>query len=153
MTISPPIEISLEVRRVNAKDHAGCLSRLIPNSEMGLGGTGNLPVLLGHWPNGTERILARETTARKSSGVPPVPSGGSPLGTGGSPATLRSSYRRFGIRVDSRQLPVECAIFGISNPGRKIEDRRSDCASTPAFVVKKRRNPVFTRFRPEIKNA
>ena len=34
---------------------------------MPMGGTGNLPVPLGHWPNGTERRLAMETAVRKSS--------------------------------------------------------------------------------------
>ena len=41
-----------------------------PNSEMELGGTGNLPVPLGHRPNGTERRLATEQAIRKSLDPP-----------------------------------------------------------------------------------
>ena len=36
-------------------------------TEMGLGGTGNLPVPLGHRPNGTERSLDLKLAVRKSS--------------------------------------------------------------------------------------
>ena len=54
----------------------------LPKLELGWGGTGNLPVPLGHRPNGTDGNLALETADRKSWATIPIPSGGSPLGTG-----------------------------------------------------------------------
>src|ERR1039457_520415 len=55
---------------------------LNPNSEIGMGSTGDPPVPSGHWPDGRDRTLALKTDVRKSSGAFPVPSGGAPLGTG-----------------------------------------------------------------------
>jgi hypothetical protein len=39
-------------------------------AEMELGGTGNLPVPVGHRPNGTERRSDMEPAVRKSPGAP-----------------------------------------------------------------------------------
>ena len=51
----------------------------------GKGGTGNLPVPLGHWPDGTEKSLAQKKPFEEVRARLSVPSGGSPLGTGESP--------------------------------------------------------------------
>jgi hypothetical protein len=72
---------------------------------MELGGTGNLPVPLGHRPNGMERRLAMEPGIRKSP-EPPFGSDRRVAGQG-SPerfrgcATQREDGRRFGFRVNS----------------------------------------------------
>jgi len=70
-------------RRVAARD------RRVACATPGKGGTGNLPVPLGHWPDGTERGVAGKTMFRKTRARRSVPSGGSPLGTGGSPVPVR----------------------------------------------------------------
>ena len=51
-------------RRVAARD------RRVACATPGKGGTGNLPVPLGHWPDGTERSLNMEIAVRESPKVP-----------------------------------------------------------------------------------
>src|ERR1019366_9279926 len=53
-----------------------------PNSEVGLGSTGDPPVPDGHWPDGTGRTLIPATAAQNRSHAFPIPSGGSPPGPG-----------------------------------------------------------------------
>jgi len=69
-----------------------------PNSEIEMGGTGNLPVPLGHWPDGTERTLAMQTAVLKSPVTSPIPSVESPLGTGHwpvPPALMTAATSKF----------------------------------------------------------
>ena len=76
-----------------------------PNSEIGMGSTGDSPVPSGHWPDGTGRTLAPETDVEKSSGAFPIPSGGSPLGTGQwpvLPAGMATAISEFGIKTVCR---------------------------------------------------
>lgn len=77
-----------------------CVVRLNPNSETGMGGTGDPPVPSGHRPDGTGATLALNTEARNSAGTAPVPSGGSPPGTGqwpGLPSTIAKAASEFGF--------------------------------------------------------
>src|ERR1017187_10655581 len=87
-------------------NHFGA-TMLSPNSEIGIGSTGDPPVPSGHWPDGRDRTLALKTEARKIPGAFPVPSGGSPLGTGQWPVLPRDGRRCFGIRVK-----INLGIFG-----------------------------------------
>jgi|ERR1019366_7256925 hypothetical protein len=76
-----------------------------PNSEMGMGGTGDPPVPSGHWPDGRDRTLALKTDARKSSSAFLVPSGGSPLGTGQwpvLPAEMAAAVSESGFKPPRR---------------------------------------------------
>ena len=57
-------------------------SRFNPNSEIGMGSTGDPPVPSGHWPDGMGRTPEEVKDAWESSPAIPVPSGESPLGTG-----------------------------------------------------------------------
>jgi hypothetical protein len=71
-----------------------------PNSEIGMGGTGDPPVSSGHWSDETRRMLAMDMDARKRVGAFPVPGGGSPPGTGQvAYATHRNGRRRFGFQI------------------------------------------------------
>jgi hypothetical protein len=71
-----------------------------PNSEVGLGSTGDPPVPDGHWPDGTGRTLIPATAAQNRSHAFPIPSGGSPLGTGQWPVPpIGVAIACFGIRV------------------------------------------------------
>ena len=58
-----------------------------PNSEIGMGGTGDPPVPSGHWPDGRDRTLALKTEAWKIPGA----------------------FPRSERRVAARHRPVACA--------------------------------------------
>ncbi len=75
---------------------------LNPNSEAGMGGTGDPPVPSGHWPDGMRRTSALETNARKGSTVFSIPSGGSPLGTGQWPV-LPTAFPQLGAHPQKQK--------------------------------------------------
>ena len=71
-----------------------------PNSEVGMGSTGDPPVPSGHWPDGTREDVGTETGSRKSAdGFPRserrVAARHRPLAC----ATQRNDRRHFGVRV------------------------------------------------------
>jgi len=88
-----------------------------PEFRNGMGGTGSLPVPLGHRPKGTERSLAMEPASRKS---PDAPSRSDRRVAGRDRrvacATQRGSGRDAGVRVE-RAIPEA--------HGRKTVRRRS----------------------------
>ena len=65
----------------------------LPKLELGWGGTGNLPVPLGHRPNGMERRLAMEAAVRKNPNAPSH-SDGRVAGRDGRPATANMPATR-----------------------------------------------------------
>jgi hypothetical protein len=74
----------------------------MPNREMELGGTGNLPVPMGHRSNGMERRLTMESGIRKSP-EPPFRSDRRVAGRDRrvACATQRKDGRFLGFRVNS----------------------------------------------------
>src|ERR1019366_8840974 len=91
------------VRKRSATMNRRSPTRLLnPNSEIGMGGTGDPPVSSGHWPDGRDRTLALKNDARKIPGPSPVPGGGPPLGTGRwpvLPSETTAATSEFGLNL------------------------------------------------------
>ena len=74
-----------------------------PNSQAGVGGTGDPPVSSGHWPDEMGGTSALEKGARKNLPASPVPSGGSPLGTGQWPVLPTAATSEVGFNLLPQQ--------------------------------------------------
>ena len=70
-----------------------------------MGGTGDSPVLSGHWPDGTRGTLELETNPQNNSCAFPVPSGGSPV----PPSPAEKCVRRPLLHRPIRRQPESAA--------------------------------------------